>query len=231
VKSPFIATPPVQWSGRYSRIPGETTAFHVRLGPSGEWWPYVDWTLDDDTAECPMVDVTGVRQLALAVHAGKQLFRGKAGGSFLINEFGQVLCPSPFGDGHVALVGRWTGPVLCQDRHHPGRTFDLTDDRGLGAGSAWDRPYLGLPHNLSARGEIYFWKEEFEGSGKVTPRVQDKALINALRGIRPAGAVRFVVACGGLVLTKVPIWESGYQRWEPRYVGRLDYGRWFEQES
>jgi len=226
----FERLTPRQWHGRYARIPGETTAFHVREGANG-WWPYVDWVIDDDRAECPMVDNPRARELAQAVHAGKRALGGRRGGSFLINEFGDVLVPSPLGDGRVVVVGRWVGGLRFQDRHHPGAVFDLSDDRALVSGAAWDRPYLGVPHHLSALGEIYFWEQDFGGAGKLTPPEQDNALVQALRRIRPRGAVRFVVGCGGLVLTKVEVWQAGLSHWQARYVGRLNFKRWFKKEG
>lgn len=228
--STFRALGPRLWNGRYARIPGDTTAFHVRMR-DGVWWPYVDWVVGDELAECPMDDVSNASQLAEAVHHGKVALGGKRGGSFLINEFGHVLVPSPSGDGRIMVVGRWSGALKFHDRHRGTGLFNLADDVGLAPGTAWDRPYLGLPHHLSARGEIYFWEQDYGGAGKVTPPTQDHDLIQKLRLIRPSGPVRFVVGCGGLILTKVPVWRGGTSTWEARYVGRLNFGRWFPEEG
>ena len=108
--------------------------------------------------------------------------------------------------------------------------FDLCDDRGCRAGDPWLLPYVGSPYNLSSQDEIYYWY--YESGCKVLPPEQDEALIGALRSLRPYGAVRFVVTPGGLVLTKVNRWEGvGNSTWEPRYVGRLDFQKWFPKEE
>src|SRR5690242_16038545 len=83
---------PTLWAGRYRRIPGQTTVFHVRW-MNGEWWPVVDWRRGDDTGTCAMVARGDVGELVEAVQLGKRTLGVGAGGSFLINEFGQVLVP------------------------------------------------------------------------------------------------------------------------------------------
>ena len=111
-----------------------------------------------------------------------------------------------------------------------GGAFDLAPRRPPPSGNPWRLPYLGIPYHLSARSEIYFWDESTSGSSKLLPQAQDTALIDQLRRLRPFGAVRFVACYGGLVLTKVPV---GRRRdsWEARYVGQLDYTRWFAKET
>jgi len=225
----FFRERPRLWTGRYARIPGETTAFHVRL-IEGEWWPVVDWTIEDETAQCPMVNSDGAAALARAVNAGKRLLDGQPGGAFLINEYGQILVPSQWGERHVAIVGECEAPLEFWDQFDPGITFDLTDDRDLEPGGAWKLPYVGVPHNLSAASEIYFWSEDGLGGEKLLPPIQDNLLIEALRRLRPYGAVRFVVMCDGLVLTKVPVGHWSTARWEPRYAGRLNFGHWYAKE-
>ena len=225
----FTPVTPRGWSGRYARIPGNETAFHVRL-LGGRWWPSVEWTIEYETGLCPMVDVKGAANLADAVNAGKRFLCGSSGGAFLINEYGQVLVPSQSGDGSVAMVGECAGSITFQDSLKGSGLFDLTDDRGLVPGTKWELPYMGIVYHLSRWNQIYFWHEGRARSWKVTPPVQDQALIGALRDVRPHGAVRFIVTCGGLILTKVPAggWRS--PRWESRFVGRIDYKRWFPKE-
>ena len=222
----FIPIAPRRWTGRYARIPGDTTAFHVQL-IGRRWWPTVEWTVGYETGQCPMTAVNGAADLADAVNAGKRLLRSSAGGAFLVNEYGQVLVPSQSGDGSVVIVGECAGSMTFRDSLRGSGLFDLTDDRGLVSGARWKLPYVGTVHHLSQRNEIYFWHQGHAGSWKVTPRAQDQALINSLRAIRPHGAVRFIATVGGLILTKVPIggWKS--PRWEPRFVGRIDYNKWF----
>ena len=222
---------PRAWSGRYARIPGGTSALHVRL-VDGAWWPVVEWAVDGVTAECPMVGSAGAAALASAVNAGKTFLGGERGGSFLINEYGQVLTPaSTPGDARVAIVGECTGPLEFVDNAAGSGTFDLADDTGFGAGDDWDRPYVGIPHHLSSWSELYFWGVGDGAGEKLLPRVQDGELIGSLRRLRGYGAVRFLVTYGGFVLTKVPVGSWPHERWEPRYVGRIDFARWFAREG
>ncbi|MCL6650015.1 MAG: hypothetical protein K6U89_16990 [Chloroflexi bacterium] len=107
--------------------------------------------------------------------------------------------------------------------------FDLADDRGLDLGHPWPRPYIGVPHHLSKRDEVYFWYQPLKL--KVTPPTQDWRLIERLRSLRPSGAVRFVTMPGGFALTKVPRRAVGRTEWEAVYVGRLDFTLWFPKEE
>lgn len=225
----FSPNEPRLWTGRYARIPGDTTVLHVRLF-DGQWWPFVDWVRDDETGHCPMLDGNGAAELVEAVHAGKRFLGGTFGGAFQINEYGQVLVPSSAGGEHVALVGECRGPLLFENVFEQG-TFDLTDARALQCGDAWQSPYLGIRHNLSAASEIYFWNEGNAGAWKMVPPRQDLSLIHALRSLRPYGAVRFVVGFGGLVLTKVPVGDWRSARWEPRFVTHVDYQQWYPKVS
>ena len=224
----FLPIQPCLWAGRYARIPGEEAVFHVHF-LRNRWTPSVRRMIGNETALCPMVDFDSAEALADAVNAVKRLLGGSGGGAFLVNEYGQVLVPSPSGDGNVALVGECSGRMAFHDSFG-GSLFDLTDDQDLTLGDAWGLPYLGIPHRLSRTSELYFWHERQAGGWKVTPPVQDFSLIDALRTLRPQGAVRFGVAIGGLVLTKVPVGNWKEPRWESRFMGRIDYKRWYLKE-
>jgi hypothetical protein len=223
----FTPQRPTTWGGRYARIPGEWTAFHVRWR-GDTWWPLVAWAAAGEIATCPMLAAGPAAGLARAVNQGKRLLGAPDGGSFVINEFGQVLVPSSVGDRRVALVGEWDGALEFTDPLRGG-TFDLAPAKPLVNGDRWEHPYLGTPYHLSFRSEIYFWDEDARGGAKLLPPAQDHELIEALRALRPYGAVRFVVGCGGLVLTKVPA-VPRWTEWEARYVGRINYARWFTKE-
>lgn len=229
-KFSFQPTSPQRWTGRYARIPGETTAFHVRLS-DGRWWPVVDWAVGDEIAQCPMVNDEFSTRLASAVNAGKRYLGGRSGGSFLINEFGQVLVPSQDNDLDVALVGECTGGLIFHNSFKAHNQFDLTKSIALKCGDSWEGPYVGIPYNLSKLSQIYFWNEGRAGGWKVLPPMQDHSLVYALREIRPWGAVRFIVTYGGIVLTKIPVGHWANALWEPRFVGRIDYKRWYRKES
>lgn len=227
--SPCFFTPqsPRVWRGRYTRIPGAGSAFHIRLC-NRAWWPVAVWEAGAEIASCPMVTTGPASELARAVNRGKRLLGVAPGGSFVINEFGQVLVPSSAGDGRVALVGEWEGALEFTDPLRGG-VFDLAPAKPMVNGDHWERPYLGVTYHLSFRSEIYFWNHASHGAAKQLPSAQDDDLIDALRAIRPCGAVRFVACCGGLVVTKAPA-ASRWTTWEARYVGRIDFNRWFAKE-
>ena len=216
---------PRVWNGRYKRVPGDTTTFHIRH-INRAWWPVVDWAIQDEKATCPMVDGSDVDVLVDAVNNGKAALGGGPGGGFLLDEHGRVLVPpQDTRRGRVVVVGECSGPLRFHNSFKPGDIFDLYDDHGLTCGDPWDRPYIGVPHNLSAYGELYFWQEDTAGGHVVPPPVQDTRLRAALRALRPYGAVRFLVGPGGVAITKVP------PRWEPRYVTRVDLTKWYPKEK
>lgn len=220
----FRATDPKEWSGFYKRIPGTDTAYHVRAGRVQCLWERT-WY---ERGWCDIVESPAAQELARAVCEGKRFFGYSGGGSFLINEHGQVLVPSPDDDGRQALVGEWTGPLEFVDPWS-GKVFDLADDEGLELGHPWPWPYIGVPHRLSKRDELYFWYEPREL--KVTPPRQDPRLIEWLRTLRPYGPVRFITLPRGFALTKVPQRAGGRTLWKAVYVGRLDFHCWFPKEG
>lgn len=177
-----------------------------------------------------MVASGGAIALVDAVNAGKAFLGGGPGGSFLINERGQILVPAPNGY-RVAIVGECSGPLKFKNSATGRGTLDLADDATLDPGDVWDRPYVGVPHNLSRWDEIYFWEADAGGGEKVLPQAQDSRLIGALRRLRAWGPARFVAAYGGFVVTKVPVGSGPRQRWEPHYVGRIDFRKWFRKEN
>ncbi len=90
-----------------------------------------------------------------------------------------------------------------------------------------------MRYNLTAGGEAEFTWGGLAGPEWQNPPVQDRDLIRKLRKIRRHGAVRFIVNPYGLVLTKEPSGEFDFSedKWEPVYVGRIDYTKWFEKEE
>lgn len=222
---------PRVWSGRYARIPGETTTLHVQR-VNGEWRPVVKWAVDDTTAVCPMCTSDGATALSSVVNRGKAFLNGGEGGSFLINERGQILVPaSNRNDYRVAIVGECAGPLDFENSAAGHGTFNLADDNDLNPGDSWDRPYIGVQHQLSRWDEFYFWEEDADEGGKILPQAQDGELVGALRRLRGHGPVRFVAVYGGFALTKVPVGSWPRQRWEPHYVGRIDFRKWFRKEN
>lgn len=230
--STFRGIAPCRWHGRYGRVPGSTTVFHVRSF-DGRYWPVLEWDLGDgDVMTCPMLEGQSASRLCAAVLDGKGRLGAHGGGAFLINEFGQVLVPSA-NERRQVLVGEWTGPLEFIDEDD-GSVFDVYADDGLVAGDEWNGPYIGSRYNLSKHNEIYFWSSGDDAAAKELPDVQDQGLVATVRRLRPWGAVRLMVGLGGVILTKVPLDGAGphdEEAWAPTYVGRVDFRKWFAKEG
>lgn len=222
----------MEWSGRYDRIPGDASVFHLRYSAAmGRFWPMAEGKCGGEKATYWFEKSTAVCQLADAVGRVQLRFNGRTGGSFTINEWGQVIVPSGLGDRHRYLAGVLRGSWSLVAPDDVNQRVSLEDDDGLECGDAWDRPYVGVPYRLSKRGHIYF-VHRAPGRDEVCPApYQDAALIEALRQVRRWGAVKFIVNPFGLVLTKRPSdgrWNE--EDWDPIYVGRIDYRHWFIME-
>lgn len=158
----------------------------------------------------------------------KRRHHGQPGGSFLVNEYGDVIVPTRWGKRFC--VGKMSGSLRFISSDN-GRLVDLSDDSNLDLGDPWELPYVGMVYHLSARGRLYYWDK---GENKSqSPRVQDKDLIKRIRTIRRSGPVKILVNPYGIVLTKVPIDDFDFDedKWKPVYIGRLDYSKWFAEEA
>lgn len=230
----FTPITPREWPGRYGRIPGNKSVFHLRWSDN-EFWPVIEWHRDEYIGECLAVDCADTRELVKAVSNAKQILSGNKSGAFLINEFGQVIVPSSDGRGRRALAGRIEGVLLFDDPFEDDEIVDLSDVGELKCGDSWPLPYIGCQYNLSSHNEIYFFRTDEEGGRKETPPIQDHLLIQALRQIRRTGGARFIVNPYGLVLTKRPPtgpWTpEADDNWEPVYVGRIRPEAWFREEN
>jgi len=217
----FQQRQPVRWHGRYRRIEGRESVFHVRADNTVD----ILWRDGIDEIICPAVMSASLRRLANAINAIKRRFAGCPGGAFIINEFGQVICPVPVSPWERYYVGDCSGAPVFMDAD--GNQFTLNNTHGLKTGDPWRLPYVGIVYNLSARNRIYFAMRRGIDTEFINPPRQDRNLINAIRSIRPSGSVRFIVNPHGIALTKVP---NGH-RWKPTYIGRIDYDNWFPKES
>ena len=220
------------WSGRYGSIVGGKASFHIRYC-DGELWLVVDWDTDECTAQCLAEDSLGVRDLIKAVLDGKEFLGGGGGGSFIINEYGQVIVPSSSGNGERVIVGEIDGRVLFDNPLEDEDDIDISDFSGLECGDLWNLPYAGASYNLSKKSEIYYYKSHEEGGESEFPTVQDNELITNLRNVRRSGAVRFIVNPYGIVLTKRPpegTWMPD-EKWESVFVGHINFEQWFEKEE
>ena len=220
------------WKGRYARIPGDTAVLHiVRLG--GQLRVAILWNINEDRGKCVAVDSQAVRSLVEAVSNAKQKMGGGQGGSFQINEFGQVLVPASTGGRRRMFVGELHGDLPFEDPFN-NRTFTLGDDSRMSTGDNWPLPYVGMPFNLSGRSKVYFWREDDEGGRSEYLQREDRGLVQAMRAVRRSGAMRFIVNPAGVVLTKRPPrgeWRGPNETWEPVYIGRLNLRAWFDKEE
>ena len=228
----FIAQRTQRWTGRYARVPGSGSTFHVRrLGRA--WAAVVDWRVGDERATCPLVECDASARLAAAVSAAKRR-GGSPGGSFAINEYGQVLVPTGRSEERRVIVGEWHGPLRIHDSFRDDETFDLCDDRRMSPGSPWKRPYIGIPYKLGTDGRIGFTREDGSRARTIYPEQQDRKLAQILARLRGSGGGRFLVAPAGVVLMKVPLTRrpsADQERWTPVYVGRIDFRRWYSKEE
>lgn len=228
----FEVCEPAEWLGRYDRIPGDQSVFHLRWRAAcGCFWPMAEWRRGSEKADCWFEDKEAIRQMRTAIAEVQRRFNGNPGGSFVINEWGQVIVPSVEGDRRRFLVGSLSGSWCLVSPDDERELVSLEDDRGLRCGDPWNRPYVGIPYHLSERGWIYFVHRAPHGESVVYPPLQDEALIESIRSIRRRGPVKFIVNPFGLVLTKRP--TQGWldeEEWEPVYLGRINYRRWFPKE-
>ena len=231
----FRPAPIRPWNGRYARIPGETTVFHAK-SVDGVPTVVLDWDTEGERRTCHALNGPDVRLLVARVMQAKREMGGRQGGSFQINEFGQVLVPASDGGGRRRYVGDTRGSLRFEDPSS-GRRFTLADCVDLSAGDPWPLPYVGMPFHLHGRrGKgIYHWSEDDVSGGSEYPPRTNHELVRALRDLRPYGAVRFLVNPERIVLTKRQpkggVHSSDDADWEPIFVGHLDLNQWFPKET
>lgn len=214
------------WRGRYSRPWGKTSTYKIINTMEHGFWLIVEWHRFDENLFCLACETSGgIKDLVGAVNKAKEI----PGGIFVINEFGQVIVPSPWGNGERFLVGEVEGVLLFKDPY--GGDIDLSDDVGLQTNDLWEKPYIGVKYNLRGDSNICYYDNNL-GSTEYPPE-QDKELIRKLRKVRRSGPAVFIVNQYGLVLTKIP--EGEYRededKWVPVYVGRINHNLWFKKEE
>lgn len=228
--SDFVPCPPRIWQGRYNRIPGDSSVFHLRYYPGWKcFWPVCEWPRDGEVLLCWFACSNAVTQMARLVLEAKQKSSGVAGGAFLINEWGQVIVPDANEWRRRYYVGRLEGDWYLMDPLVPNRLFSLKPKPALQPGQRWDLPYVGIPYRLSKFNKIYF-VNRLPGEDRIVhPKVQDERLVSALRRIRKWGPMSFVVNPFGAVIAKRPVRGiEDEELWEPVYVGQVDLTMWFE---
>jgi hypothetical protein len=227
----FQACQPTLWKGRYGRVMGDSSVFHLRH-LDGRLWPVLLWETDAGVASCRAIDCPATGELVHGVAEAKRHAGGEGGGSFVIDEYGKVLVPASNGNGRRFLAGRLNGRLLFENPFVSDKPIDLGDEAGLENGEAWKLPYIGIPYHLHRFDRIYFYQQDEQGGRSIYPPQQDSELIQAIRKVRPYGPVRIVVTPGGLVLTKRPSERRTLSegRWEPVFVGAINPKFWFEEE-
>lgn len=216
-----------EWAGRYYRIPGELSVFRV-LSSGGRYVVQAFIQTSEGNVICQTLQSQAVEKMIATINTVKRCYNRQPGGSFLLNEYGQVLVPTQ--TGQRFYVGQTTGTMLMRnvDTHE---IVDLSDDVGLGTGDPWEMPYVGAVYNLNQRSYLYYWDSTTQRS--IWPQFQDEDLIHKIRSVRRSGPVRLVVNPYGLVLVKAPkgAFSFNEDQWGPVYVGRIDYNKWFTKED
>jgi len=225
----FQPIQPRQWHGRYRRPAGNESAYHVNTQDVIR----VFWRDSGYDYTCPVRETPDVRDMARDVNAIKLEKTGLPGGSFVINEFGKVICPVRnshdrflLGEasGSLCFENPWNDNGLLSLWNDNG-LLSLCNDEGLNCGDRWQLPYMGIKYQLHENNKIYFWFVVADGARMHFPRCQDFDLIGKIRQIRPpGGGISFIVNQHGIVLTKKQV---GPNQWQAVYVGRINYDRWF----
>lgn len=222
----FEACRPAIWEGRYARVAGKNSMFHL-ISYDGEYRPNILWETEDGKGTCWAQPSDPVRELSEAVRHGKGQTGGTSG-AFTINEYGQVIVPSTSERGMQHIVGRWHGELrFASPFHDDGQYITLENIWDCEPGEPWKLPYIGIPHVMNAEGEICFRSENEEGKESESPPGPNKKIRKQFRAIRGSGGGRFIVTHTGLVLTKKEI----HGVWKPFYVGKIKFKDWFPMES
>ena len=225
----FFPKGPFTWYGRNKHFPGRGGTFYLEYNTEYSWWPCLFVENDEGCYYAWAIDQDNIRDLVKWINKAKALMTpGSSGGSFLINEFGQVLVPSNDGDGRVMFIGDIDIHDSLMLFFNPlsGAIIDLSYDLDLEFREYWDRPCVGMVYNLSQKNRLYYYSTYYLGSKYEEVPCQDENLIALIREIRPGGAVTFIVNPYGIVLTK----KLGDPINRHTYIGRINYDLWFDKE-
>lgn len=220
---------PKEWRGRYNRIFGNNdSVFHIILNEKKKGWVLSIYkTNESEKLEYIAEESNATIELIRKVNNLKRKWSRNAGGSFIINEFNQVIVPSSKRDVKRFLIGEFYGSILFKNPI-TGYNIDLDNDSEYECGDSWAMPYVGCQYLLTKSGEIGVWNETDDRKELQLVENQDYSLIEKLRSIRGKQGGRFIVNPHGIVLTKKGIRSD---EWIPIYVGRIDYNKWFEKEE
>lgn len=215
------------WRGRYAKIEGSENVFHVKWDfRRGNWWVCLVMKFNNEEYICWATEDEGIKYLTDGVNKGKKFLTPghNGGGSFIINEYKQVIVPSSEGDSRRVIIGNIIGDIKF---YHENNILDLKTLKKMEPGTLWERPYIGIPYNLSVSNRIYFKRDSEDGTEIEYLKDVYTELIKNLRKIRPYGPIRFIVNPYGLVLTKI----NKDNTWKSVFVQKLDYDKWFPMEE
>ena len=89
----FIELPIREWKGRYNRnIGNNDTVFHIKKF-GDRWHPTLYYTSDSEQLMLTADDCKGSRDLTRCVNRVKKELGDRNGGSFIVNEYKQVIVP------------------------------------------------------------------------------------------------------------------------------------------
>ena len=215
---PFIPFNPFpNWTGFYQRPMGNEPCFHVSRQNIIQIIKNDGYNIYIYNAD---MNSSGMNQLAISINQCKAQFAGVSGGSFSINEYGDVIVPLN-NSSAIKVVGCWSGKMYFYDG-----TTRFSLDEAFQPGADWPYPYLGMKYHLAQRDYIYREINTAGGTSYETLPFQCNSLVNALRAIRPTGPMTFVVNPSGVVLAKKQVPQGTYS---PCYLGKLDYTQWFPE--
>ena len=169
----------------------------------------MEWNIDEDNKAILQAKRSPeIIKLAEAVNLAKRILGSCGGGVFSINEFGQVIVPSPDGDRRRILIGEIEGPILLHNpfsKSEEDKWINISDDSNFKCGDRWPYPYLGVVYRLSKNNQIYYIEDTEDESRAIFAPKSDTQLVKKLRLIRGYGPIRFLVNPYGIVLTKKPL--------------------------
>lgn len=151
---------------------------------------------------------------------------GAPHGVFYINEFSQVLVPTPVG-------------YICAGKYDAMLEFDYRNavisprpPASLRPGSLWVGPHAGIPYVLAVarngKHDIYYWREWFEEGIRHRKRISlaQADLAGQLAKTKGPGGGRIYINEARVFFAPV---DEGEQVWRYRYLGALNGQTWFPE--
>ena len=116
-----------EWAGRYDRISGRLSVFKV-VHSGGRQVVQAYIQTSEGKTICEALQSQAVEKMIATINMVKRHHNCQPGGSFLLNEYGQVLVPTQ--TGQRFCVGQTTGIMLMRNLDTQ-EIVDLSDDTGL----------------------------------------------------------------------------------------------------